>query len=393
MKDRTILHCDLNNFFASVALLSHPEYKDKPVAVCGSAEERHGIVLAKNYVAKKYGVQTAEVIWKAKQKCKDLIIFPPDYELYNEYSKIVRGIYEKYTDMVEPFGIDECWLDVTASRLLFGTGEEIAHKIKEEVKKRTGLTISVGVSFNKIFAKLGSDMKKPDAVTVITRENFREKTWGLPIGDLLFAGPKTTKKLNSRGIYTIGDIIKCDDFILRKTLGIGGVKLKNYAMGFDESLVTPVSDSYKPKSVGRTVTPPYDILDGETVWKIFIELGEDISRTLHEKNMVATGICVHTRTVNLDVKETSRSFSDAADCSIILAEKAMALFDEVYRFDMPLRSVGFRAINLKQKENMGFQADIFGNFTEQMKKDTIENSIMSVRKRFGNDSIKRCRVL
>ena len=191
MKDRIILHCDLNNFFASVSVLFNPTLKNMPVAVCGNKENRHGIVLAKNELAKSYGVKTAEAIFEAKSKCPDLIIVPPIYEKYEEYSKKVFEIYQRYTDMVEPFGIDECWLDVTGSTVLFGSGEEIANKIRKTVKKELGLTISVGVSFNKVFAKLGSDMKKPDAVTVISRENFKEKVWPLPVSDLLFVGAKT----------------------------------------------------------------------------------------------------------------------------------------------------------------------------------------------------------
>ena len=179
--DRIILHCDLNNFFASVSLLSNPTLYDLPVAVCGSTEARHGIVLAKNEIAKKFGVKTAEAVWEAKQKCPELVTLSPDYKKYYEYSCKAQGVYRRYTDLVEPFGIDECWLDVTGSTLLFGSGEEIAERIRRDIKRELGITVSVGVSFNKIFAKLGSDMKKPDAVTVISRENFRQKVWGLPI--------------------------------------------------------------------------------------------------------------------------------------------------------------------------------------------------------------------
>ncbi len=220
MKDRTILHCDLNNFFASVSLLDNPTFYNMPVAVCGNAEDRHGIVLAKNDIAKSYGVKTAEANWEAISKCPDLVILKPDYKKYCEYSAKVREIYERYTDIIEPFGIDECWLDVTGSKLLFGSGEEIAHKIRRCVKNELGVTISVGISFNKIFAKLGSDMKKPDAVTVISKENFKEKVWGLPVGDLLFAGKKTVLTLNRIGVFNIGDLSYCDEKTLKKVLGV-----------------------------------------------------------------------------------------------------------------------------------------------------------------------------
>ena len=279
MSERVILHCDLNNFFASVSLLSNVTLYDMPVAVCGSVEARHGIVLAKNEIAKKYGVKTAEAIWEAKAKCPDLVTLPPDYKKYNEYSLKARRIYERYTDLIEPFGIDECWLDVTGSVRVFGTGEEIAHRIRREIKAELGITISVGVSFNKVFAKLGSDMKKPDAVTVISRENFREKVWGLPASDLLFIGKNTAAKLRNSGVFTIGDIAACDETMLNRLLGKNGVMLRTYALGEDISPVTPPKEEDMPKSIGRSVTPDHDIKDKDEVWKIFLEISEDTLRS------------------------------------------------------------------------------------------------------------------
>ena len=391
MKERTILHCDLNNFFASVSLLRYPELKDKPVAVCGSTEERHGIVLAKNEAAKKFGIKTAEVTWKAKMKCPGLIVLPPEYKLYEKYSRAARRIYEEYTDIIEPFGIDEYWLDVTGSRLLFGNGEEIAQRIRNQVKNELGVTISVGVSFNKVFAKLGSDMKKPDAVTVISKKDFKEKIYGLPLGDLLFAGQKTVDKLKRYGVETIGDLTMCDNEMLKRTLGENGICLKNCALGLDNSPVTPYTEDYMPKSVGRTVTPKADVTDRETVWKIFIELSEDICRELRMKNLVATGVCVHTRTFDLKTKETSRSFRNGTNCSITLAEKAMELFDEVCNLSIPLRSIGFRAINLKPKDIIARQFDLFGKELYDEKNEIIEDSIIRVREKYGKKYIKRCR--
>ncbi len=393
MKESTILHCDLNNFFASVSLLSHKELQDSPVAVCGSTEERHGIVLAKNEIAKKHGVKTAEVIWQAKLKCPNLVILPPDYKLYEKYSVAAREIYERYTDIIEPFGIDECWLDVTGSRLIFGDGEKIAYRIKEDVKRELGCTISVGVSFNKVFAKLGSDMKKPDAVTIINRENFKQKIYSLPIGNLLFAGPKTVEKLNRFAIFTIGDITLCDDVMLKRILGINGVILKQYALGLDTSPVTPYSADYRPKSVGRSVTPSSDITDRETVYKTFIGLSEEISRELRENNLVAFGVCVHTRTFDLKTKESSRSFKSGTDCSITLARRGMDLFDEVCSFNVPLRSVGIRAINLKPKDGIAIQSDLFGKDIIDAKNEIVEDSMIKIRKKFGNQYIKRCIML
>ena len=390
MKDRIILHCDLNNFFASVTLLSNPTLYDVPVAVCGSKEDRHGIVLAKNEIAKKFGVKTAEAIWEAKQKCPDLVTLAPDYKKYYEYSYAAQKIYQRYTDLIEPFGIDECWLDVTGSTMLFGSGEQIADRIRNDIKRELGITISVGVSFNKIFAKLGSDMKKPDAVTVISRENFKQKVWPLPVGDLLFVGKSTAQKLNSNGIFSIGDITKCEDAMLFRVLGKNGPQLKVYALGEDTSTVTPISDDDIPKSIGRTVTPPNDIKTPEDVWKIYIKIAEDISEKLHSVGLYAATIQVHTRDVNLKVKEYSHTLSAPLNTSILMARKAMQLFEQNYNWDLPLRSVGFRVSNLKS-DNIAFQQSIFDTDETDEQTEKIENSILDLRKKFGNNSLKRGR--
>ena len=388
MKDRVILHCDLNNFFASVSLLSNPTLYDMPVAVCGSVEARHGIVLAKNELAKKFGVKTAEAVWEAKRKCPDLVTLPPDYKKYREYSLSAQKIYARYTDLIEPFGIDECWLDVTGSTMLFGTGEQIADKIRRDIKRELGITISVGVSFNKVFAKLGSDMKKPDAVTVISRENFKQRVWSLPVGDLLFVGKRTCEKLNESGIFTVGDITKCDDTMLTRLLGKAGAQLKSYALGEDNSPVVPQSDDDIPKSIGRTTTPPKDITTRDEVWKIYISIAEEISEILHTKNLYAATIQVHTRNTSLKTKEYSQTLSIPLNTSILLAREAIKIFEKNYTWDLPLRSVGFRVTNLKG-DNVAFQTDIFGEQAFDERQEIIENSILKVRKKFGVDSLKR----
>ena len=390
MSDRIILHCDLNNFFASVSLLSNPTLCDLPVAVCGSVEARHGIVLAKNEIAKKYGVKTAEAVWEAKAKCKDLVILPPDYKKYREYSHAAREIYSRYTDLIEPFGIDECWLDVTGSTLLFGTGEQMAEKIRKTVKKELGITISVGVSFNKIFAKLGSDMKKPDAVTVISRENFKRKVWPLPVGDLLFIGKHTAEKLNANGIFSIGDITLCEDGMLTRLFGKNGLLLKTYAMGLDDSPVSPPDENYKPKSIGRSTTPDHDITGRDEVWRIFLSLAEEVSDEMRKTGLYATGVQIHTRDTALKIKETARVMDMPTNSALILAKCGIELFDKTYKWDLPLRSVGIRAVNLKG-DAVAVQEDLFGESNKNEKIEKIENSIYDVRGKFGKGSIKRGR--
>ena len=388
MGERIILHCDLNNFFASVTLLSNPTLYNLPVAVCGSEKERHGIVLAKNELAKKFGIKTAEAVWEAKAKCPDLVILPPDYQKYHEFSVAAHKIYERYTDLIEPFGIDECWLDVTGSTMLFGSGEEIAHRIRREIKRELGITASVGVSFNKIFAKLGSDMKKPDAVTVISRENYQQKVWPLPVSDLLFVGKSTAERLAQNGIFTIGDVTKCADSMLSRLLGKSGATLKAYALGQDNSPVTPPSPDDIPKSIGRSVTPDHDITDRDEVWRIILELSEHISRELHRKRLYAGGIQIHTRDTSLKVRETSRSDSAPTNSGITIAKRGMKIFDETYEWVLPLRSVGIRAINVKE-DNVAVQQDLFGVSDSLEQQEKIDDSLFTLREKFGRDSIKR----
>lgn len=387
-EERVILHCDLNNFFASVSLLFNPTLRSVPVAVCGDKEQRHGIVLAKNEAAKRCGVKTAEAIFEARAKCPELVILPPMMDKYKEYSEKAHRIYEEYTDMIEPFGIDECWLDVTGSRLLFGSGEEIADKIRRGIKQKLGITVSVGVSFNKVFAKLGSDMKKPDGITVISRENFREKIWRLPISDLLFVGRKTTDRLRSCGICTIGDAAVCSDEMLERLLGKNGLELKRYALGEDNSPVSRQHEKATPKSIGRSVTRQQDFKTPDEIWGMFLSLAREISDSLREQGLYAGGVQVHIRNAALSVKEFSRSYPDSVNGAKIIAERGMELLNEHFGFTEPLRSVGLRAINLKEYQT-AIQEDIFGDSEKRETEEKIESSIYELRKKFGSTSITR----
>ena len=387
-EERVILHCDLNNFFASVSLLFNPTLRSVPVAVCGDKKQRHGIVLAKNEAAKRCGVKTAEAIFEARAKCPELVILPPMMDKYKEYSEKAHRIYEEYTDMIEPFGIDECWLDVTGSRLLFGSGEEIADKIRREIKQKLGITVSVGVSFNKVFAKLGSDMKKPDGITVISRENFREKIWRLPISDLLFVGRKTTDRLRSCGICTIGDAAVCSDEMLERLLGKNGLELKRYALGEDNSPVSRQHEKATPKSIGRSVTRQQDFKTPDEIWGMFLSLAREISDSLREQGLYAGGVQVHIRNAALSVKEFSRSYPDSVNGAKIIAERGMELLNEHFGFTEPLRSVGLRAINLRGYQT-AIQEDIFGDSEKRETEEKIESSIYELRKKFGSTSITR----
>lgn len=388
MSDRVILHCDFNNFFASVSLLFNPTLKEMPVAVCGDKENRHGIILAKNELAKRCGVKTAEPIFEAKSKCPDLVLLPPLYDKYEEYSKKAHKIYSRYTDMIEPFSIDESWLDVTGSTLIFGSGEEIANKIRNDIKKELGITVSIGVSFNKVFAKQGSDMKKPDAVTVISRENYKQKIWPLSIENLLFVGRKTCEKLKNSGVNTIGDITCCDDAMLKRLLGKNGLDLKKMALGEDCSPVVTPKESDKPKSIGKSVTRGKDFENREEVWKAFLSFSQYICDILHQKNLFAGGVGVHIRTASLKVKEFSCSFLVPTNSTLNFAKKGFDLFLKNYDFSEPLRSVGLRAINLKDDKS-AIQQDIFGIEELETEQENIEDKLYKVREKFGKSSVKR----
>lgn len=388
MWERIILHCDLNNFFASVSLLENQTLKNLPVAVCGSKAERHGIVLAKNDKAKAFGVKTAEAIWQAKQKCPELIILPPSYEKYEQFSLAARAIYARYTDKIEPFGIDECWLDVTGSTLLFGSGEEIANKIRQDIKRELGITVSVGVSFNKVFAKLGSDMKKPDAITVIPPDSFREMIYDIPVCDLLFAGRKTGEKLNSMGVFSIGDLTLISDETLRRALGVNGLHLKACALGLDSSPVADMNAHTPPKSIGKSVTEGEDFKNNDEVWQTLLSLSEEVSEKLKRERMYAGGVQVHIRDANLTTREPARALKTPTDSALLIAEQAMDIFSENYYWETPLRSIGVRAINLK-KECGAEQIDIFTDSHLAEKREIIENSIHTIRERFGKNSVKR----
>ena len=294
--DRVIYHCDCNSFYCSVELLSHPELRSVPTAVCGDPKSRHGIILAKNEPAKRCGVRTAETIWQARQKCPDLVLLPPTRGLYTEYSKKVNAIYDRFTDLIEPFGIDESWLDVTGTLHLFGGDPKaLADHIRNTVREELGLTISVGVSFNKIFAKLGSDYKKPDATTVITVDNYKEIVWPLPVTDLLYVGRAAAKVLSQYGVATIGDLAAFDRFALTELLGKQGGQLWEYANGLENSPVAPAGTYTPPKSVGSGETFPRNLTHRDEVNRGVTMLADQVAVRLRRHGMKASTLQVAIR--------------------------------------------------------------------------------------------------
>ena len=391
--DRVILHCDLNNFYASVECAINPILWTKPMAVTGNPRTRHGIILAKNQIAKELGVKTAQTIWEAKKLCPNLICLPPQFELYQEYSKKVRAIYLRYTDLVESFGPDECWLDVTKSTHLFGSGEEIADTLRRVVKEETGLTISVGVSFNKFFAKLGSDLKKPDATTVISRENFKEKIWGLPADDLIFIGKKTYAKLNRLNIYTIGDLAKADEKILKQQFGILGPQYKLMANGEDTTPIAHQDFIDKTKSVGNGMTAIRDLTTREEIEAMIYTLAEKVAFRMREAGLV--GRTAHLTLRNSDLSHDGHSYTQNyyTDDALEFAQMCIHIFNTewkgIERFSV--RSVRISMSNLDYKDK-ALQIDFF-NYNKLEKERKLNESLDKIRQKYGFYAVRRAKTL
>lgn len=384
---RTVLHSDLNNFFASVECLSHPELMGKPVAVAGDPEARHGIILAKNEAAKAMGVQTAEPIWQAKQKCPSLVLLPPHYELYEQYSHAAHMIYLDYTDMIEPFGIDECWLDVSGSLSLFGDGKSIADSIRKRIRRELGLTVSVGVSFNKVFAKLGSDMKKPDATTVIGENDFRKKIWELPASDMLFVGKKTYSKLCRFGLRTIGDVARMDPVVLKSLLGKNGLMLHNFANGLDDSPVAVYGDVPPQKSIGNSTTSPRDLVSEEDIDIVLYQLCESVSERMRREDAVCRTVQIYVRYSDLHSLERQMTLDYPNRTARSLYDSARYLMKKHALLHSPIRSLGVRGCDLMRcaPEQLSFIPEI----CRIQRAEGIENVVDGLRQRYGKRAVVR----
>lgn len=391
--DKVILHCDLNNFYASVEILLNPELRGKPVAVCGDPKKRHGIVLAKSNPAKAKGVQTGEAIWQALKKCPDLILVPPTYSKYVEYSGRVREVYKQYTDLIEGFGIDECWLDVTGSTRLFGAPAEIADKIRRHVKDATGLTISVGVSFNKIFAKLGSDMKKPDAVTVISRENYKTQVWPLPVSDLLMIGRKTADKLRLLNISTIGDLATADRTVLRYHFGITADKMIDAAAGNGDRTVSRFDDYHEPKSVGHGTTMASDVDSLERAVPVIYALSEMVASRLRKYGLQAGGVSVSVKNNRLQSFTRQALLPAPTSNASDIADKAIEILKANCTFSPPVRALSVYTQKLSGTGTSPLQFSLLEEDQKSKKENELEKSIDKIRNKYGFDSVKRAIVM
>lgn len=390
--DRIILHSDCNNFFASVECVLKPELKNVPLAVAGDRETRHGIILAKNELAKRFGVQTAEPIWQAKKKCPELIIVPPHHELYREYSEKINEIYIDYTDQVERFSIDESWLDVTGSTRLFGDGKTIADTIRRRIRKEIGITVSIGVSFNKVFAKLGSDYKKPDATTVLSRENYKEILYPLPVKDMLFVGKRGYETLLKMNIKTIGDLAAADEQLLEKKLGKTAVTLVRYARGEDNEPVMPFYYQREIKSIGKGMTFPRNLLGRDDIAKGVHPLADNIASQMRRKNLKCNTVQVHIKDVNLKTISRQKTLDKPTYLTKEIFDEAMSLICENWRMDKPIRMITVTGTNFADGENGG-QISLFDDIEKDTKLEKLELAMDKIRDIYGKDSITQASVL
>ena len=401
--DRVILHSDCNCFYASVELLHHPKLRGKPVAVGGDPEARHGIVLTADYTAKRYGVKTGMALWQARQVCPEITFLPPRMDLYLRFSRMAHEIYADYTDRQEPYGIDECWLDVTGSASLKGDGLLIAKEISSRIKYELGITVSIGVSFNKIFAKLGSDYKKPDAITTMNKDEFQQKAWPLPVSDLLYVGASTNKKLQGIGIKTIGNLAQTDESVLNSRLGKMGSILWAFANGYDDSPVKIENTSAPIKSVGNSTTTPKDMETDEDVKIVLYILAESVAARLRENGFRCRTVEITMRDNDLYHFSRQLKLPNASSITKEIAEAGYQLYKENYRlpadreelqsaerafYQKPLRSIGIRGTDLVT-DNYWEQLDLFSDPERREKLGKVDAAVDEIRKRFGFYSIQR----
>ena len=389
---RIILHVDCNKFYASVECLHRPEIRDLPVAVGGSEKSRHGIILTKNEIASKFDIKVGEPLWSARKKCPNLVIVPPNFPLYTRFSQDVRTILEQYTDTIEPFGIDESWIDLTGFARDFTHAEQIAHEIRKRIKTELGITVSIGVSFNKVFAKLGSDYKKPDAVTVITKENFKQIVWPLPANHLLYIGNATYKKLQSKFRYTIGDVANTEQKTLEKWFGKIGLLLHSYANGYDLSPVIKSENTPGIKSIGNSTTTSRDLVTQEDVKTVLIVLCECVCRRMREQGVKCSLVKFHARNSELVTVSSQKQISTPTDISKEITEIAFELYKTNPNSKYPLRSIGV-AVSDFSLSGEDEQFDFFCDIDKKKKLERIDETVDSLKNRYGNFTIQRASLL
>lgn len=389
MVERIIIHSDMNSCYASIECSLNPDLKGKAVAVGGSTEDRHGIILAKTPEAKKYGVTTGEAIWQAKKKCPELIVVEPHFDVYTKYSRLARDIYRRYTDKIEPMGLDEAWCDITGSLLLFGSVQNITDQIRKAFREELGITVSIGVSYNKIFAKLGSDLASCDEVVTITKENYKDVVWPLPVSSIMGVGKSTEKKLNSYGIRTVGDLAKQPESWLKLVFGVHGEDMWRYANGLDIAPVAPDNYEREIKSVGHGITCKQDLVGDDEVWKVFLALAQNVSKRLKDEKLECTAVQIAVRSNDLQNIQCQGETPLPTQSAFEIAKTALELFKVNYNWRRDVRALTVRAINLQQVDTP-LQLDLSGNYEKSEKQRKIDDTVMSLRERFGKNAVFNC---
>ena len=385
--ERVILHCDCNSFFASCETVLKPELKLVPMAVCGDPENRHGIILAKNELAKRYGIETAETVYAAKRKCPGLVLVRSHHQLYEEMSIKANNIYREYTDMVEPFGIDKSWLDVTNSRMLFGSGKEIADTIRRRFREELGITCSVGVSFNKTIAKLASDYKKPDATTVILRANFEETVWKLPVSALLYVGKNATEALRRMYIFTIGDLAQSDRDMLIKRLGKSGGMLHDYANGIDPSPVRKIDEKQEQKSVSAGCTFRRDLVSEDDIKTGVLTVANELSARLRRHKVKCVNLGVTVKYFDFTSQSRQKQFDGGISSAKLIFDRAYELTLSSFSLTKPVRSITLSANKIVPENESFEQMSLFSDNTKD-KYESLENALDSVRKKYGSHAVE-----
>ncbi len=393
--DRIILHVDCNCFYASVEMLHHPELSGKPIAVGGDPEARHGIILTANYIAKRAGVKTGMALWQARQACPQVIFVPPRMYLYIRYSNMARSIYRSYSDKVESFGLDECWVDLTDTCHLYGdhtagmeNGYRIAQEISGRVKKEMGITVSIGVSWNKIYAKLGSDYRKPDAITVFDRENYRRLISPLPVSDLLYVGRRTEAKLRRFGILTIGELARADPALLEQWFGKVGLMLSAFARGEDRTPVSETGLEVPVKSVGNSTTTPRDLVNDEDVKLVLYLLSESVAHRLRENGFVGQVVEVYVRDNELMGWHQQQKIPEPTNVSEEIESAGFAIFHRLYHWPRPIRSIGLSVTDLKP-DTMPRQLSLFVDEQKHARLLYADRMEDDLRQRFGFRAVRR----
>lgn len=388
MGERTILHSDINCCYAAIEHLHHPELEGKPLAVGGDPESRHGIVLTADYIAKRYGVKTGMALWQAKQVCPNITFISPRMDLYLRFSRMAHEIYADYTDKQEAYGIDESWLDVTESVNIKGDGYKIANEISRRMKSELGITVSIGVSFNKIFAKLGSDYKKPDAITTMYKDEFKTKAWALPVSDLLYVGRSTSAKLSRFGIKTIGDLARTEERFLISQLGKMGSVLWGFANGYDDSPVKKENTSAPIKSIGNSTTTHRDLVNDEDVKIVIYMLAESVAHRLRKNGFKCRVVEISVRDNELMSFTRQHKINNATNITEEIAKEGYRIFKENYKWNKPIRSLGIRGSDLVN-ENYCEQLDFFTDADFRERLQIVDNAVDDIRRRFGYFAVQR----